>query len=193
MSHALVDGLIALRGQHHLRMSDIESIRLRLFPHCTEYLNRPVVATGLEGKFSAQYCAAIALADGVAQETQFTDRRCADPAVAALMRLVHLVPDERYALDQAHVTVNMRDGQVHAVEVLAVQGSPEKPLGDAALDAKFMNLAGRALPADRAAHLLHALKRWPDTPVQDLVSMARPVARSPVDEASPTSNESQPC
>jgi 2-methylcitrate dehydratase PrpD len=178
MSHALVDGLIELRERHSLRPGDVESITLRLFPHCTEYLNRPTVATGLQGKFSAQYCAAVAVADGVAQEAQFTDERCADGGITGLMPLVHLVPDDRYALDQAQVTVQTRRGQTHAVEVLAVQGSPQKPLDDAALDAKFLNLARRALPSGRATELLQTLKRWPDARVDELVSMACPHPRS---------------
>jgi 2-methylcitrate dehydratase PrpD len=172
MSHALVDGVLELRQRHDLPAQEVAAIRLRLFPHASEYLDRPVVADGLGGKFSAQYCAAVALLDGIAQEDQFTDERARDPALHALMGRVFLAPDECHALDHASVDIEMRDGRIHRAEVQAVLGSPARALSRGELETKFMQLATKGLGAEGSQALLHALRQWPGTGVDAILGAA---------------------
>ncbi|MES3001014.1 MAG: MmgE/PrpD family protein [Pseudomonadota bacterium] len=173
MSHAVVDGVLELRGRHPIDPREVAAIRLRLFPHASEYLNRPAVADGLAGKFSAQYCAAVALMDGQAQESQFTDERARDSALAALMQRVHLAPDSAHALDHASVDIEMLDGRTHRAEVQAVLGSPARALSPAELETKFLQLAGKGVGADGAQALLRKIRRWPDCEIDALVACTR--------------------
>ncbi|WP_162566832.1 MmgE/PrpD family protein [Variovorax sp. SRS16] len=169
MSHAIVDGILDLRARERLRADEVAAMRLFLYPHATQYLDRPRVNAGLEGKFSAQYCAAAALLDGVAQEGQFTDARAADAALRHAMDKVVLVPDAQYAMDQARVEITLRNGVTHSAEVLAVSGSPERPIGLDALETKFRQLAARALPRTQVERLLQSVRDWPSATVADLL------------------------
>lgn len=173
MSHAVVDGVLELRERHPIEPADVAAIRLRLFPHASEYLDRPCVRDGLGGKFSAQYCAAVALLDGQAQESQFTDDRARDPALAALMQRVLLAPEPGHALDHASVDVEMKDGRVHRAEVQAVLGSPARALSRAELETKYLQLATRGLGADGAQQVLQRLRRWPDCGIDELIDATR--------------------
>jgi len=173
MSHAVVDGVLELRERYVIDPANVREMRLRLFPHASDYLNRPVVDDGLGGKFSAQYCAAVALFDGQAQEGQFTDARARDPRLAALMQRVSLVPEPAHALDHASVDIEMDDGRVHRAEVQAVLGSPARALDRAALESKFMQLALRGLNMSSAQALLQDLGRWPDCSVDTLLAGTR--------------------
>lgn len=172
MSHAIVDGILALRARHGLLASEVAALRLYVFPHAAEYLDRPQVDNGLQGKFSAQYCAAVALLDGIVQENQFSAARAGDAALREVMARVTLEPDDRWRMDQARVEIHLHNGECHALEVLAVSGSPAKPIGDAAMEAKFLQLARRALPAARAEQLLRALRAWPRGSVRGLLDLA---------------------
>lgn len=171
MSHALVDGVLDLRRQRRLTLRDVAEVRLRLYPHATEYLNRPLVDGGLAGKFSAQYCAAVALADGAAQEGQFSDERARDPHLASFMRQVALEPDPRHGLDQATVIITLHDGTRHEIEVPHVLGSPARPLSRAALEGKAGQLLARALPPARLERALRTLARWPECEVRTLFDL----------------------
>lgn len=170
MSHAIVDGILDLRLRERLRPDEVAEMRLFLYPHATQYLDRPQVEAGLEGKFSAQYCAAVALLDGIAQEAQFTDARAVDPLLRQAMDTVVLVPERRYAMDQARVEIRLHGGATHAVEVLAVSGSPERPIGVDALETKFSLLAGKVLPRQQVGRLLQSLRDWPSITVADLMA-----------------------
>jgi len=168
MSHALIDGILELRERHALQEQQVMGIELRLYSHATEYLDKPRVADGLSAKFSAQYCAAVALLDGAAQEGQFLDARVEDARLHRVMERVRLAPDRRHGMDQASVVVNLRDGRRLQIDVREVLGSHSRPLTRTKLEDKARLLLGRALPAERVAVVLDLLARWPECEIDDL-------------------------
>ncbi|HEX2172444.1 MAG TPA: MmgE/PrpD family protein [Dehalococcoidia bacterium] len=172
MTHPMLDGLLEIREEVDLDPAEIEEIRVGLYPYATEYVNRREVQTGLAGKFSAQYCAAVAVLDGQAQEPQFTDARAADPELARLMDRVRLVPVETYPMTESEVEVRLRDGRVVSRHVATVTGSPSKPLRWEDLSVKFRGLAQLALPPDRVLDLLERLDRWPEVEIPELLALA---------------------
>jgi 2-methylcitrate dehydratase PrpD len=169
MSHALIDGVLELRNRHSIEHSAVETVSLRLYPHASEYLDRSHIEGGLAGKFSAQYSAAVALMDGQAHEGQFTDERAADQRLASLMKRVRVSANPAHALDQASVDITMADGRVFRSEVQAVLGSPARALSRTELEAKFGQLASKALGADSVERLLGALRSWPNYEVEGLM------------------------
>ena len=174
MTHPMLDGLLEIRRETTLEPLDVSEIQVRLYPYATEYVNRPDVPTGLAGKFSAQYCAAVAVLDGQAQEPQFTDARAADPAVKQLMERVRLVPVEGLPMTQSEVEVRLADGRVLSRRIEAPTGSPQRPLAWDDLAAKFESLAGISLPADRVEELLDRLAEWPAADVGTLLGLTVP-------------------
>ena len=73
-----------MRNQYHLTADQIERIDLRVHPLVLELTGKKTPQTGLEGKFSVYYAAAVAIVEGAAGEKQFSDRVVRDPVIVAL-------------------------------------------------------------------------------------------------------------
>jgi 2-methylcitrate dehydratase PrpD len=166
--HPTIDGCIQLRdelGELGLRAADVERIDLRVAPLVLELTGKQSPRTGLEGKFSVYHSAAVALVDGQAAETQYSDARVADREVVALRDRVRAQADPAVHEAEAHVTITLRDGRTLRRHVRHAIGSVERPMSDDALDTKFRSLAAPVLPAaqvERLIALCRDLDRLPD-------------------------------
>ncbi|MEZ4502328.1 MAG: MmgE/PrpD family protein [Dehalococcoidia bacterium] len=156
VSHPLQDATIELRERHGIDPAQVERIEARVHPLVLELMNRVQPTTGLEGKFSHQHCIAAALVDGAGHDAQFTDERVRDPRIASIRGLVHAMPDETLAEEATHLEITMRDGTTFATDVEHATGSPENPMSDERLEAKFTALAEPVLGASKARSLLDA-------------------------------------
>ncbi len=152
--HPVIDGCIQLRNENHLVADMIDRIDLGIHPIVLELTSKRTPQTGLEGKFSVYYAAAIAIVAGRAGESQFTDAAVRDPVVVALRDRVETAVDASLAQDQARVKIRLKDGRVLDRFVVHAVGSVENPMTDAQLDAKFTDLVAEILPADRARRLM---------------------------------------
>lgn len=179
-THSLIAALLELRRVHALRPEAVQEVTVgvnRLVPDMLIHHNPK---TGLEGKFSAEYCAALALVDGRVGIESFQDARLADPALQSMMRLAKMVVDPTIPGDLEHhvwcrVTVRLRDGRTLEVPPREVPGHPSAPLSREALLAKFRDCAARVLPPDRVesvAEMLEGLDGCPD--LRSLTAALRP-------------------
>ena len=79
------------------------------------YVDRPAPKSGLNGKFSFQYTVAAALLDGSVTIPTFSDGRCTQPDIAALLSHTTLTQDETIpgVLEEmwVEVIVELQDGQ----------------------------------------------------------------------------------
>jgi 2-methylcitrate dehydratase PrpD len=98
--------------------------------------------------------AALAIVAGRAGEAQFSDGMVRDPAIIALRDRVTVTADPSIAKQQARVRIHLRDGRILERFVTEVVGSSKNPMSDAALEAKFMDLAHEVLPADKTRRLM---------------------------------------
>ncbi|KRE18234.1 hypothetical protein ASE63_03460 [Bosea sp. Root381] len=89
-THFVITAALAARAQLPLGAS-IE----RVVIHCPpmDYVDRHAPATGLAGKFSFQYTAALALLDGAVTVASFTDERRFAPDIVALLKRITIAPD----------------------------------------------------------------------------------------------------
>jgi 2-methylcitrate dehydratase PrpD len=152
--HPSIDACLQLRAAHHLTPDAIERIELSVHPLVLELTGKRRPQTGLEGKFSVYFAAAVAVAAGAAGVKEFSDEWVRRPAVVALQdRVVATVhPDIGEA--QARATITLKDGRrVEAVVEHAI-GSVERPLTDSALDAKVRDLCDGVLPPAQSARLI---------------------------------------
>jgi 2-methylcitrate dehydratase PrpD len=152
--HPVIDGCIQLRDENRLTPGMVDGIDLVVHPIVMELAAKRAPETGLEGKFSVYYAAAISIVAGRAGEHQFSYAGVADPEVIALRDRVTTVVDPGLAQDQARVTIRLRDGRVLRRFVAHALGSVENPLSDRQLEAKFTDLVAGILPDDRAARLM---------------------------------------
>jgi 2-methylcitrate dehydratase PrpD len=152
--HPVIDGCIQLRNEHNLTADMIERIVLDVDPIVLELTNKRTPQTGLEGKFSVYYVAALAVVAGCAGEAQFSNRMVCDPVITALRDRVSVAANPSIAKQQARVQIHLKDGRVLTRFIAEAVGSIKNPMNDAALDAKFMDLADGILPADRRRRLI---------------------------------------
>jgi 2-methylcitrate dehydratase PrpD len=152
--HPVIDGCIQLRNEHNLTADMIERIVLDVDPIVLQLTNKRTPRTGLEGKFSVYYVAALAIVAGCAGEAQFSNGMVCDPVITALLDRVSVTANPSIAKQQARVRIQLRDGRVLDRFVAEAIGSVKNPMSDAALEAKFMDLADAILPADRTRRLI---------------------------------------
>jgi 2-methylcitrate dehydratase PrpD len=170
LTHAAIDALIALRQAHGLRPEQVAAVEIGVSRVTPDVLIHPAPTTALERKFSMQFCAAVALAQGRVDFAAFADGEVRDPGVRALMPKVAMIVDEGLpgGLTEhawSRVTVRLIDGRVLETPPSGATGHPDRPLGPEALRAKFLACATTVLPPDEAegiAEQIDHLEAIPD-------------------------------
>lgn len=175
VTHPTIDGVRRLRRRHDLKPSEVREIEVRVHPLVLELTGKREPRTGLEGKFSIFFCAAIALIEGNARQGQFTDEKVSRADVVALRERVRAVVEPGLRENQAIVTVRTHDGRELVERVEAASGTPGSPVSDEELKEKFMELVAPILPLERAERLVESvgrLERMED--VSPLLELAAP-------------------
>ncbi len=170
-THPTIDAVIALRNQYRIEPEDIQGIECAVCPLCVDAAGQEDPKTGLAGKFSVYYCAALALAEGAAGEDMFTDKRVLDPQMIELRKKVktRLVP--KYKGTEGKVTITTKEGKKYSAFVSVPKGDPRNPPTDRELEDKFRSLAKLALPERKVDHLLRSV--WNLDKVPDLRQVIR--------------------
>lgn len=166
VAHPTIDGVRRLRQKYGLKPDDVTEIETKVNPLVLELMGKEQPRTGLEGKFSVFFCAAIALIDGNAGQSQFTDEKVARPDVVAMRDRVRAVVTQGIGIEQAEVTIRTRDGRVFTERVEAASGTPGNPLSDDDLVAKFMDLVLPILPRTNAEQMMELV--WHLEEAEDL-------------------------
>jgi 2-methylcitrate dehydratase PrpD len=125
--------------------------------------------TALERKFSMQFCAAAALAEGRVDFASFADGEVANRETRDLMERVAMIVDpglpdgvEQHAWSR--VTVRLRDGRTLSTQARGARGHPDTPLSDAALREKFLACAQTVLVPDEAEGIAEQIGHLEDIP-----------------------------
>ncbi|MGH2899558.1 MAG: hypothetical protein ACRDMZ_12865, partial [Solirubrobacteraceae bacterium] len=161
-----IDAVLALREKHADK--ELRAIECEADPLGQKVLIYSEPQTGLEGKFSLQYCVAVAWLDGWPGLGAFSDARARSADVQALLRRVKVReargPDEEVELVFA-------DGTRVRETVRLARGNPHKPLSDAERIAKVKLCVEPALGVERTGALIAAFERIED--VRDVRELAR--------------------
>jgi 2-methylcitrate dehydratase PrpD len=152
--HPAIDACIQLRNQHTIGAADIERIDLRVHPLVLELTGKKTPQTGLESKFSVYFAAALAIVRGSAGMRDFSDANAKDPVIVALRDRVTATLDPAILEHQVRARVTLKGGRVLDLFVEHVVGSLERPMTDAQLEAKFLDLANGVLPDAQARALM---------------------------------------
>jgi aconitate decarboxylase len=149
--------------------------RVELRTPVMPYIDRPRPETGLDGKFSWQYTAAIALLDGRVDPASFTDARRFTPDVVGLLERMVLVNDPAISgrLDRMHVeiTLTMIDGTTIVQRCDAPLGSWTRPVPPERVKAKAQALLSEVVGPATAAAIDAAVHFPGDFQVRALMAM----------------------
>ena len=156
LTHATIDAGRALARESAGRpIAKVTAVVNALAIHLA---GKPAPATPLEGKFSTQYCTALALTGHAATQRDFSADRVGDPALRALTSRVTLVSDAAMAETAARMVVEYADGGRAEAAIALARGNPGNPLSWDDLRAKFMPLVEPKLGEGAASELFACLR-----------------------------------
>lgn len=159
LAHAMVDAMRALRGRLGPVAEKVVRVSGRVNPLAITLESRPNPGSGLESRLSFQQAMAVALIDGAAYPSQFTDARASDPAVARLRGKIDVTGDDAIAQDACELTLTLDDGSEHTERVAHATGTLDNPMSDTQIEEKFLALTQSVLGTSRAERLLDTLGR----------------------------------
>jgi 2-methylcitrate dehydratase PrpD len=171
LTHPTIEGVIELRREHGLNPSHIKSIEATVNDYVSWVTAKEEPTTGLQGKFSIYHCAAVAALDGSASVRQFENDRVNDPDVIEMRRRVGITVDDSLPKDAAVVTITLSDGRSLNREVMHNKGTPAKPMTDAEIEEKFLDLAVPLLGSPAAGEV--AARCWRLEELEDFGLIAR--------------------
>jgi 2-methylcitrate dehydratase PrpD len=147
-THRALDGVLALVQQHQLRADDVVGVECQVGRPTMEVLIHTRPQTGLEGKFSMQYCMAAALLDRRIGLLSFSDEKVRRPAAQQLLERVtmRLHPEAQHTGTSGEefpvmVAVTLKDGRTLSTPVQYPKGHPANPLSAIVLQDKFEDCA----------------------------------------------------
>ena len=138
----------------------------------------PIPQSGLDGKFSVEYCAATALLDGHVGIDSFTDARRFAPDMEETLGKIKVEP-EGPETGAVKVTALLKDGRTVNGECQRFRGSAGNPMSYQERMDKIQDCIGRALSnqdARRLITLLEDLENVDDiTALMDIIGQRPPV------------------
>jgi 2-methylcitrate dehydratase PrpD len=151
-----IEAVLTLRQKHGLHADQI-SVLTVASPQ--ESRSRPSPRTGLDGKFSVEYCGAAAMLDGQVNIDTFTDERRFAPDMQAFLPSVRAGAWDGQGVT---ATAQLRDGRSLAEVCVDFRGSVANPMSREERLAKFRDCAHRALTPSRTDTLVSLLEHLED-------------------------------
>jgi 2-methylcitrate dehydratase PrpD len=156
-THTGIEIAIALAKEHNINPDDIERIDCTFNDIMNSVTLHRNPTTGLEGKFSIEYCVARALLDRKVTLHDFTDERVNQPEIRKLIpKLVRHV-DTSVPMIGTILTIRLKDGREFTMRIDKSKGWPENPMSHAVLTDKYRDCAQLILPPEDIAHSIELL------------------------------------
>ena len=168
-----IEAALNLREQNGVDPNNIEQVTIR---RRGRGHSGPVPRSGLDGKFSVEYCAAAALLDGHVGIDTFTDARRFAPDMEAMLSRIGVEPEGPES-GATLATAALKDGTTVSAECSAFTGSASNPMSRDQLLAKARDCFTRALSdadTERVLEMLENLESLDDT--ADLMAVLGNVA-----------------
>lgn len=141
--HAAIDAMFNLIRRHHLSEENIDKVECGVHYRTREVMRYTDPRVSLEGKFSLEYCLAIAIIDNKIGLGQFENEKMNNDRVKEILKRIRVfVHPELKTLESfknrfAEVTVQTKKGETYTEKVDTPLGSPQNPLSDSELHQKF--------------------------------------------------------
>lgn len=175
LTHPAMGALLDLLEENTVPSGAIRRIRVGAnsdFPSALIH-HRP--ASGLEAKFSMEFCLAIIALERRAGPDQFTVAKVNDSATREMVERVELFVDARADAAgtdtmSSYLTVELTDGTELETTAEFAKGSPRFPLTDDEVVSKFLLCTGAdSRDARRLARIAKAVLEWEDYGVEEVL------------------------
>ncbi len=170
LTHPGMTELLRLIRENKITAGQVERLDVGTNPYMPSALIYHQPEIGLQGKFSMEYCLALALLYGKATLGDFTNQAVRRPEVQAMVKRVHFYvsPElEKAGYDKMTtiLDIHLRDGRTISGRADFAKGSPANPMSFDEVVAKFR---------DNAAYA-----RWPATKTQGIIDAVRKLEEVP--------------
>ena len=160
----VVEAALNLREEHGLEGDAIEQVTIQ---RRGRGHSGPVPRSGLDGKFSVEYCAAAALLDGAVGIDTFTDARRFAPDMEDMLGRIRVEPEGPES-GATLATALLKNGNTVSSECLAFRGSARNPMSRDERLVKVRDCFRRALTdfdSERALEMLENLEDLDDAAI----------------------------
>jgi 2-methylcitrate dehydratase PrpD len=165
-THSGIEAALALAEDPRIEGRRIRSIVCEVAPHTANVLVFSRPTTGLGGKFSMEYCVAVAMLRGRPAVADFSDEAVADPEVRELVERIEVVLDPE--LDQqgymsnaapvgTRIKVELENDQKVELNVATPGWDGDSPPPVDELREKFAGCVEGSMPTESGAQLADAL------------------------------------
>lgn len=159
--------LQSLKEEFQIIAETVNSIECSATPMVNNILIYPFPRTGMEGKFSMQFCLALVLIQGEISVSDFSDEKVKDPEVIDLMKRIKLQIDEEFANEgyaptehpsAAIVKVRMKNGDEYQKRANNPKWNPQNPPAMEELVKKYRNCAEGILIEEKVIKSIELIK-----------------------------------
>ena len=157
----VIEAALMLRKEHGLSPESIEQVTIHR--QCRGH-SGPLPRSGLDGKFSVEYCAAAALLDGQVGIDTFTDVRRFAADMEGMLGRIRVEPEGPES-GATVATALLKNGTTVRAECSAFRGSAKNPMSREERLVKVRDCFGRALShsdTERVLEMLENLENLPD-------------------------------
>jgi 2-methylcitrate dehydratase PrpD len=156
--------LLRLIRTNSIRAADVAQVEVGTNHNMLNTLIHHRPTKGLQAKFSMEFCMAILLLDGKADQTKFTDAVANRPDVQEMMGRVRFYTDseaEKAGYDKMTtiLKISLKDGRVISGRADFGKGSPANPMSYDEVAEKFLGCA--------------AFAEWPTSKANQVIEMVR--------------------
>jgi 2-methylcitrate dehydratase PrpD len=161
-THSYIAGILELVRNERIRPEEVASLKCGIFYRHPKQLIHSNPRTGLEGKFSLEFCLALALREGKVVLSQFNDSKVRDPEIQACIgKITKEVTEEAGCIGTPYPTaimnLSVKGGKTYSLRIDKRKGSPNDPLTTQEVMEKFLDCAALRYPRDRAERILDAI------------------------------------
>ena len=164
LSHPAMGEMVRLIREHHLKAADVDKVELGANHAMTTSLLHHHPMTGLQGKFSMEFCLSILLVDGKAGLAEYQDAVVQRADVQDMIKRVSFYVDpeaEHAGLDKmtSLLKIHLKGGKVLTGRAEFAKGSPANPMSYDEVADKFRGCAEFAKwPKAKAEVVIAAVK-----------------------------------
>ena len=163
LTHPAMTEMSRLIRAHDIQAGQVERVDVGTNRNMPNALIHHQPKTGLEAKFSMEFCMAALLLYGKAGLTEFTGAVVNRPEVQAMISRIHfgvnpVAEAAGYNKMTTILNIRLRDGRTLSGRADFAKGSPEIPMTDAEVADKFLDCAAFAdWPRDKAKQAVEAV------------------------------------
>ncbi len=153
-THPTLDTILKLRQEHPFKAEEVESVECEVHPERIHILVHPDPRSGLEGKFSIEYCLATAILRGRVSLADFTDERLQDKKVRSFLPKIKASQQPALKPWEMRLRVKLRDGRI-------LEKSGSRSLGITDWDdlaAKYRDCLSTVLPGEQIQQSLQMIQ-----------------------------------